>query len=114
MNELGNYPTIDLAIDDLNVLYASYMPFLTHGGIFAPGTWPYRLGSEVMLHLSLFGNHTIRILTTVVWVTPQSAGARIRGIGLAFPDSAEGKNAKMAIEKQLGDLLQSTRPTYTI
>ncbi len=114
MNELGNHPTIDLTIDDLNVLYASYMPFLTHGGIFAPGTWPYRLGAEVMLHLSLFGNYAIRISTTVVWVTPQSAGARIRGIGLAFPDTKEGENAKMVIEKKLGDLLQSTKPTYTI
>lgn len=107
-------PTIDLAIDDITVLYVSYMPFLKHGGIFVPGNWPYRLGIEVVLALKLFEHNPTRILCAVVWVTPSSAGARIQGIGLAFPDTPEGNALKKTIEEKLGDLLQSTRTTYTM
>ncbi len=107
-------PTINLAIDDINVLYVSYMPFLQHGGLFVPGNWPYRLAIEVVLALNLFEHNPTRILCEVIWVTPPGAGARIQGVGLAFPDTLEGKTLKKTIEEKLGDLLQSTRTTYTM
>ena len=50
----GPRPTVlSLNINSKSALYAAFMPFLRHGGIFVPTTRNYALGDEVFMLLSL-------------------------------------------------------------
>jgi type IV pilus assembly protein PilZ len=50
-----------------------------------------------------------------VWVTPPGAqGNRPAGIGVQFPDTAEGETVKGKIEALLAGTLTAERPTHTM
>ena len=42
-----------MTIKDRTVLYAAYMPFVRHGGLFVPTNKKYELGEEVFILLAL-------------------------------------------------------------
>src|SRR5690606_1481430 len=44
---------LSLAVKDKAQLYAAYMPYLKHGGIFVPTTRRYFIGDEVFVLLTL-------------------------------------------------------------
>jgi len=44
---------LSLTIKDKSVLYAAYMPFIKHGGLFIPTNKSYKLGDEVFMLLNL-------------------------------------------------------------
>ena len=44
---------LSLTINEKAVLYAAYMPFLRHGGLFIPTDKDYKMGDEVFMLLSL-------------------------------------------------------------
>ena len=94
---------LSLAVKDKAQLYAAYMPYLKHGGIFVPTPKRYFLGDEVFLLLTL-PESSDRLPTAgkVVWVTPPGAqGNRTAGIGVQFPETAEGDALKGRIEALL-------------
>ena len=74
---------LSLAIKEKAALYAAYMPYLKHGGIFVPTTRVYQLGDEVYLILTLMDDPTkIPVAGKVIWVSPAGGGARQPGIGV--------------------------------
>lgn len=110
---------LSVTVDDVAVLHATYMPFLTGGGIFipkTPGTGVHALGEEVFLLLGLPGApERIPVAGRVAWITPDGArGAAVPGIGVRFEDGDE--LARRRIEEALGgasdDLTE--QPTYTM
>ena len=105
---------LSLTIKDKAVLYAAYMPFLRHGGLFIPTNKQYRIGDEVFMLLSLMDEHEkIPIAGKVVWITPQGAqGNRTAGIGVEF--SEQDDTAARKIETCLASSLDSDRPTHTM
>lgn len=106
---------LSLAIKEKAALYAAYMPYLKHGGIFVPTSKPYQLGDEVYLILTLMDDPTkLPIAGKVVWISPQGGGSRQPGIGVHFPADETGINARKKIEDVLGTALKSARPTHTI
>jgi type IV pilus assembly protein PilZ len=121
---LGSTPTgsgsprpavLSLAIKEKAALYAAYMPYLKHGGIFVPTTRVYQLGDEVYLILTLMDDPTkIPVAGKVIWVSPAGGGARQPGIGVHFPADESGLNARKRIEEILGSALKSARPTHTL
>ncbi len=105
---------LSLTIKDKAVLYAAYMPFLEHGGLFIPTNKPYRIGDEVFMLLSLMDEpEKIPVAGRVVWVTPKRAQAnRAAGIGVQF--NAQDDTANKKIEAYLAGSLESDRPTHTM
>lgn len=105
---------MSLAIKDRAGLYAAYMPFLEHGGIFIPGARPAQLGDEVFLLLTLMqDDYRYPVAGKVAWITPQGS-TRTAGIGVQFPDDETGMRVRCRIEELLGTALGSSRPTHTV
>ena len=105
---------MSLAIKDRAGLYAAYMPFLLHGGIFVPGARPAQLGDEVFLLLTLMQDETrYPVAGKVAWISP-AGSTRTAGIGVQFPEDETGIRIKRRIEELLGTALGASRPTHTI
>jgi len=116
-NGAGNRPAVlSLSIKEKAALYAAYMPYLKHGGIFVPTNRPYNIGDEVYLILTLLDDPTrIPVAGKVVWISPSGGGAsKTPGIGVHFPPDDSGIMARRRIEEALGAALRSSRPTHTI
>jgi len=107
---------LSLAIKEKAALYAAYMPFLKHGGIFVPTSKPYKIGDEIYLILSLMDDpNKYPIAGTVAWITPAgAANNKAQGIGVHFPADESGQRAKGRIEEILGAALRSSRATHTL
>ncbi len=105
---------LSLTIRDKAVLYAAYMPFVEHGGLFIPTNKSYSLGDEVFMLLSLMDEpEKIPVAGKVIWITPKGAqGNRAAGIGVQFNGEDEVANNK--IETYLAGSLESDRPTHTM
>ncbi|GAA6130408.1 PilZ domain-containing protein [Halopseudomonas sabulinigri] len=105
---------LSLTIKDKSVLYAAYMPFVKHGGLFIPTNKAYRLGDEVFMLLNLMEEpEKIPVAGKVIWVTPKGAqGNRAAGIGVQFSD--QDNTARSKIETYLAGALKSDRPTHTM
>ena len=107
---------LSLNIREKAALYAAYMPFLKGGGIFIPTNRVYQLGEEVFMLLSLMDDpQRIAVQGKVVWITPEGVqGNRTQGIGVQFTNDETGASARAQIEKILGEMLASNRPTHTM
>ncbi len=107
---------LSLSIKEKSALYAAYMPYLKHGGIFIPTTKQYKLGDEVFMLLTLMNDPSkIPVAGRVVWITPGGAqGGKTQGIGVEFAANESGTAARNKIEGLLGGTLKSTRPTHTM
>ena len=104
---------LSLTIKDKSVLYAAYMPFVKHGGLFIPTNKSYHLGDEVFMLLNREEPEKIPVAGKVIWVTPKGAqGNRAAGIGVQFSD--QDNTARSKIETYLAGALQSDRPTHTM
>lgn len=104
------------ALKDKAQLYSAYMPFLKGGGIFVATPKRYFVGDEVFLLLTLpESSERLPLAGKVVWVTPAGAqGNRTAGIGVQFPETAEGETVRSRIEALLAGQLGSDRPTHTM
>ncbi len=106
---------LSLAIKEKAALYAAYMPFLKHGGMFVPTNKPYKIGDEIYLILALMDDpNKYPIAGKVAWITPAGANNKAQGIGVHFPDDEAGQRAKGRIEEILGAALRSARATHTL
>lgn len=110
----GRNGILSLTIKDKAVLYAAYMPFIEHGGLFIPTNKSYRLGDEVFMLLNLMDEtEKIPVAGKVVWLTPKGAQSnRAAGIGVQFSD--QDKMALNKIETYLAGSVESERPTHTM
>ncbi len=107
---------LSLNIKEKAALYAAYMPYLKHGGIFVPTARPYNVGDDVYLLLSLMDDPgKFPVAGKVAWVTPQGAhNNKAQGIGVHFADDDGGRVAKRRIEEILGAAIKSSRTTHTL
>lgn len=107
---------LSLSIKEKSALYAAYMPYLKHGGIFIPTNKVYRVGDEVFMLLTLMTDPSkLPVAGRVVWITPASAqGGKTQGIGVEFAANESGGAARNKIEGLLGGSMKSTRPTHTM
>ena len=106
---------LSLTIKDKSVLYAAYMPFIKHGGLFIPTNKSYKLGDEVFMLLNLMDEpEKIPVAGKVVWITPKGAqGKRTAGIGVQFSEQDQG-NTQKRIENYLAGALGGDKPTHTL
>jgi len=106
---------LSIHLKDKNALYASYMPFLVHGGLFVPTVDSYTLGDEVFVLVTLpEETDRIPVAGQVVWVTPRGAvGNRTPGIGVQF-NGQDGGRLRNRIENLLAGALNRDKPTHTL
>jgi type IV pilus assembly protein PilZ len=107
---------LSLNINSKGALYASYMPYLTNGGIFLPTTKHYTLGDEVFLMIQLIDEPAkYPVAGSVVWITPAGAQRnKAQGVGVQFASDETGKVIKQKIEQILAGHLNSSRSTHTL
>ncbi|MBL1433396.1 MAG: pilus assembly protein PilZ [Gammaproteobacteria bacterium] len=115
MNPAERQRILSLSIKDKSALYAAYMPFVTHGGLFVPTNTEYKIGDEVFLLLTLMSDSDkIPVVGKVCWITPSgSQGGRATGIGIQF-NAEEGIDVRNKIENHLAGVLDSDRVTHTM
>ncbi|MEJ7138901.1 PilZ domain-containing protein [Amphibiibacter pelophylacis] len=112
-------PVISLAphvYGDVQALYQAYMPLFLEGGLFIPTTRELRLGDRVAIDIGLPDSpEPIPVTGTIAWITPAHAGAgRPRGVGIRFSRDSAQSGLRQRIEAQLGTLMASTLPTFTL
>jgi type IV pilus assembly protein PilZ len=110
-------PTVlSLAIKEKAALYAAFIPFFKHSGIFVPTNKPYKLGDQIYLILTLMDDpNKYPIEGKVAWITPAGAhNSKAQGIGVHFPDDESGQRVRIRIEELLGAALRSSRATHTL
>ena len=112
----GRAGMLSLGIKEKTALYAAYMPFLRHGGLFIPTARLHQMGDQVYMLLSLMDDPTRRPLSgRVVWITPAGAqGNRQQDIGVQFDDNEASTIVRTKIESILGNAIKATRPTHTM
>lgn len=106
---------VTVAFKDKNALYAAYMPFVKHGGLFIETPKNYQLGDEIFLLLTLLDSpEKFPIAGRIAWITPKGAqGNRVAGVGVQF-SNIDGGAARNKIEAQLAGMLQAERDTHTM
>ena len=95
-------------------LYDAYMPFLANGGLFVQTNQSYKLGADMLLHVSLPDSlESSKVSGQVCWVTPIGVqNGTPAGVGINFIDDPE--QVRNQIEKSIGRLLNSSEPTSTM
>lgn len=112
---MGGNTILNVAIPNKNILYASYMPFVSEGGLFVRTSRKHNLGDEVFLLIDLMDEEEkIPVTGKVVWVSPVNQGTRVQGVGVQF-SAADSAIAKEKIMKHLAGLLEgNSQPTFTM
>ncbi|MCX7086564.1 MAG: PilZ domain-containing protein [Methylococcales bacterium] len=115
MAEAPRQSILSLSIKDKNALYAAYMPFIVHGGLFIPTDKDYQLGEDVFMLLNLMESaERLPIAGTIIWKTPAGAeGYRTAGVGVQF-NGHDGGSARTKIENYLAGALAGERSTHTL
>ncbi len=106
---------LSLSIKDKASLYASYMPYVTNGGLFIPTNKTYNLGDEVFMLLTLMeDNDRLPVAGKIIWMTPVGAqGNRATGIGVQFSPQDKGQT-RSKIETHLAGAMKADRITHTM
>lgn len=106
---------LNLALPDLEELYACYMPFLKRGGLFIPTRKEFKLGDDVFILLELVDEtEKIPLTGKIVWVNPVAVSRnRKQGVGIEFTEEVS-ETLVPKIETLLAGLLSSDRPTNTL
>ena len=106
---------ISLSIKEKGALYAAYMPFVEHGGLFVPTQRPAQLGDDLYVILTLMDDPAkVAIPGKVAWITPAGTTGRQQGIGIQFSKTDASMQARAKIEDLLGSTLKSSRPSNTV
>lgn len=115
MEKNDSFKELSLKLQNKNALYNSYMPFLEFGGLFVPTDELFSLGEKVLLSVEWGGYPMNPLQTKVAWINPSRTSAHSpKGVGLAFIDDENCRQIKGLIENELGPMISSDRPTYTL
>ncbi len=102
-------------IENLNVLYASYLPFVKNGAVFVPSERIHELGSDVFVAVTLPGSSERMPLNgKVVWVNHKSQAGRPAGFAVQFGTDEVGLRLKNEMERLLAGKTDSEQSTYTM
>lgn len=100
---------------DTDTLYASYLPFVTNGGVFVPNTQPRRIGEDVFVAFMLPGSTERYPLNgKVIWINHKASAGRPAGFAIQFGNDPNSLRMRNEIERLLAGSLESPRPTYTM
>lgn len=105
---------IQVNIADRDMLQASYVPFVSGGGLFISSKLPVKLGEERFVLATLPEQaQKIPLTGKVVWINHRSTGIKPQGFAIQLTGD-KGIYYKAEAEKMLAGSMSSARPRYTI
>lgn len=106
---------IPVVLPDKASLYAAYMPFVKHGGLFIRSDKTFEVGDEVTLVLKLMDlTEKFTIIGKIAWITPKGAQGGLKaGVGVQFSEETP-VDIRNKIETFLAGSSQSERRTDTM
>ena len=111
----GRGGIITCNIENVDTLYASYLPFVVNGAMFIPSDRPQKLGDEVFVAVTLPGSSERMPLNgKVVWINHKAQSGRPAGFAIQFGNDAVGLNVKNEVERLLAGKIDSPQATYTM
>lgn len=101
----GRGGIITCHIEDIETLYASYLPFVNRGALFIPSSKQYDLGDDVFVAIILPGSSERMPLNgKVVWVNHKEQANRPAGFAVQFGTDTPSVRMKNEIERLLAGL----------
>ncbi len=107
---------LSLTIKDLSLLHATYMPFVTSGGLFIPTKRKFQMGANIKINLTLMDDQNkYTVAAQIVWLTPENAhGNKAQGIGIGFKEDKDSRALNEKIVKLIEKVDSSAQPPYTM
>lgn len=101
---------IRIKFSDLPTLAACYMPFITNGGLFIPGSRDIAAGSRVVVQLSVPDLPPVMFSSDVIWLSPPGMpGNKPPGFAVQLPGSASNLRQKL---DNMADMLNNPPVAY--
>ncbi|WP_227429621.1 PilZ domain-containing protein [Psychrobacter sp. I-STPA6b] len=111
----GRGGIITCHIENIETLYASYLPFVNNGAVFVPSNRQHQLGDEVFVAITLPGSSERMPLNgKVVWVNHKAQANRPAGFAVQFGNDEVGLRMKNEMERLLAGKSDSVQMTYTM
>lgn len=105
---------IQVNIIDKDMLYQSYMPYVTGGGLFIPSKQSVKMGEEVFVLATLpEQSQKIPLTGKVIWISHKQNGIKLQGFGIQLTGE-KGIFYKSEAEKILAGLKATGRNSYTM
>lgn len=105
---------IQANIIDKDMLYQSYMPYVTGGGLFIPSKQSVKMGEEVFVLATLpEQSQKIPLTGKVIWISHKQNGIKLQGFGIQLTGE-KGIFYKSEAEKILAGLKATGRNSYTM
>lgn len=106
---------ITCAIEDIETLYKSYLPFVVNGGIFVPSNRPHKIGEDVFVAFTLpESNERFPLNGKVMWINHKTIGSRPAGFAVQFGSDPNSTRIKNEVERLLAGKMDSPQATYTM
>ncbi|MGP9543658.1 PilZ domain-containing protein [Psychrobacter sp. AOP7-B1-25] len=101
--------------ETIEILYASYLSFVSNGALFVPSDKPQQLGNEVFIAITLpNSSERLPMNGKVVWVNSKTQGSRPAGFAVQIGSDVSGQRIKSEVERLLAGKIDSLQSTYTM
>ena len=102
-------------IKDPDVLYKSYLPFVSGGALFVPSERQSSLGEDVFVAFTLPGSSDRFPLTgKIVWINQKASSNRRIGFAIQLGNDTNSLRLRNEIERLLAGKLEGVAATFTM
>ncbi|SLJ84970.1 PilZ domain-containing protein [Psychrobacter sp. DAB_AL43B] len=102
-------------IENMDMLYASYLSFVTNGALFVPSDRAQKLGDEVFIAVTLpNSSERLPMNGKVVWINSKAQSGRPAGFAVQIGTDMSGLRIKNEVERLLAGKIDSLQSTYTM
>lgn len=102
-------------IENIEMLYASYLSFVSNGALFVPSNQAQQLGNEVFIAITLpNSSERLPMNGKVVWVNSKTQGSRPAGFAVQIGTDIAGQRIKNEVERLLAGKINGLQSTYTM
>lgn len=102
-------------IENVDMLYASYLSFVSNGALFVSSNQPQKLGDEVFIAVTLpNSSERLPMNGKVVWINSKAQANRPAGFAVQIGTDVSGLKIKNEVERLLAGKIDSLQSTYTM
>lgn len=102
-------------IENIEMLYASYLSFVSNGALFVPSNDAQQLGNEVFIAITLpNSSERLPMNGKVVWINSKAQSGRPVGFAVQMGTDITGLRIKNEVERLLAGKIDSLQATYTM
>ncbi|WP_198332019.1 PilZ domain-containing protein [Psychrobacter aquimaris] len=102
-------------IENIEMLYASYLSFVSNGALFVSSNQAQQLGNEVFIAITLpNSSERLPMNGKVVWINSKTQGGRPAGFAVQIGTDIAGQRIKNEVERLLAGKIDGLQSTYTM